>query len=91
MLASWTGDVVGAISVFTIVLNVGYDSKSSPSDAPSAILISTKSNTDLSNFDNEFTQEAPLLTPIDRLFLMNLDQSEFEGFTFTNPEYQQYF
>jgi len=37
--------------------------------------------------DTEFTHEAPKLTPVDRLFLMNLDQSEFEGFTFLNPEY----
>ncbi|CAD5222726.1 unnamed protein product [Bursaphelenchus xylophilus] len=42
---------------------------------------------DVSNFDAEFTHEAPKLTPVDRLFLMNLDQSEFEGFTYVNPDY----
>ncbi|VDN56240.1 unnamed protein product [Dracunculus medinensis] len=48
-----------------------------------------KSPSDVSHFDTEFTQEAPHLTPIDRLFLMNLDQNEFEGFSFTNPDYVQ--
>uniref|UniRef100_A0AAF5DKF9 Protein kinase C n=2 Tax=Strongyloides stercoralis TaxID=6248 RepID=A0AAF5DKF9_STRER len=42
---------------------------------------------DVSNFDTEFTHEKPKLTPVDRLFLMNLDQTEFEGFTFINPDY----
>ncbi|TMS37197.1 hypothetical protein L596_004176 [Steinernema carpocapsae] len=49
-----------------------------------------KSADDVSNFDSEFTREAPKLTPIDRLFLMNLDQTEFEGFSFINPEYVQH-
>ncbi|VDK47042.1 unnamed protein product [Anisakis simplex] len=49
-----------------------------------------KSATDVSNFDSEFTHEVPKLTPIDRLFLMNLDQTEFEGFSFINPEYLQH-
>ncbi|VDN00750.1 unnamed protein product [Thelazia callipaeda] len=49
-----------------------------------------KSRTDLSNFDGEFTQEPPVLTPIDRLFLINIDQSEFDGFTFVNPKYLRY-
>lgn len=46
-----------------------------------------KSADDVSNFDSEFTHEVPKLTPIDRLFLMNLDQTEFEGFSYVNPEY----
>ncbi|VDL70304.1 unnamed protein product [Nippostrongylus brasiliensis] len=48
-----------------------------------------KSDSDVSNFDSEFTHEVPKLTPIDRLFLMNLDQNEFEGFSYVNPEYVQ--
>ncbi|KHN76073.1 Calcium-dependent protein kinase C [Toxocara canis] len=50
----------------------------------------SKSADDVSNFDSEFTHEVPKLTPIDRLFLMNLDQTEFEGFSFINPEYLQH-
>ncbi|CAD6190553.1 unnamed protein product [Caenorhabditis auriculariae] len=52
-------------------------------------IASQKSADDVSNFDAEFTHEVPRLTPIDRLFLMNLDQTEFEGFSFVNPEYVQ--
>uniref|UniRef100_A0A914C910 Protein kinase C n=1 Tax=Acrobeloides nanus TaxID=290746 RepID=A0A914C910_9BILA len=48
-----------------------------------------KAPKDVSNFDCEFTHEPPKLTPVDRLFLMNLDQAEFEGFTYINPEYNQ--
>ena len=42
---------------------------------------------DTSNFDSEFTSEAPDLTPTDKLFIMNLDQNEFDGFSFVNPEF----
>lgn len=46
-----------------------------------------KSLTDLSNFDSEFTKEALVTTPTDKLFLMNLDQNTFAGFSFVNPEF----
>lgn len=46
-----------------------------------------KSRKDVSNFDREFTSEAPKLTPTDKLFIMNLDQTEFAGFSFVNPEF----
>jgi len=42
---------------------------------------------DVSNFDREFTSEAPKLTPTDKLFIMNLDQTEFAGFSYVNPEF----
>lgn len=42
---------------------------------------------DTSNFDREFTSEAPCLSPTDKLFIMNLNQHEFEGFSFVNPEF----
>ncbi|ETN71120.1 protein kinase domain protein [Necator americanus] len=48
-----------------------------------------KSSDDVSNFDSDFTHEIPKLTPIDRLFLMNLDRTEFDGFSYVNPEYIQ--
>ncbi|XP_029634366.1 calcium-dependent protein kinase C isoform X3 [Octopus sinensis] len=46
-----------------------------------------KSKKDVSNFDREFTSEAPKLTPTDKLFIMNLDQTEFAGFSYINPEF----
>ena len=46
-----------------------------------------KGRKDVSNFDREFTSEAPNLSPTDKLFLMNLDQTEFEGFSYVNPEF----
>lgn len=30
------------------------------------------------------------MTPIDKLFMMNLEQNEFAGFSFINPEYIQH-
>uniref|UniRef100_A0A183SS93 Non-specific serine/threonine protein kinase n=1 Tax=Schistocephalus solidus TaxID=70667 RepID=A0A183SS93_SCHSO len=42
---------------------------------------------DFSNFDSEFTKEPVRLTPTDKLFIMNLDQTEFPGFSFVNPEF----
>ncbi|CAK9299865.1 unnamed protein product, partial [Gordionus sp. m RMFG-2023] len=45
---------------------------------------------DISNFDPDFTKEEPKLTPTDKLFIMNLDQTEFAGFTYLNPEFVQH-
>ena len=45
---------------------------------------------DVSNFDPSFTEEATALTPPDKLFMMNLDQNEFSGFSFLNPEFIQH-
>ncbi|XP_032402461.1 tripeptidyl-peptidase 1-like [Xiphophorus hellerii] len=47
----------------------------------------TKSRSDVGNFDKEFTKMAVELTPTDKLFIMNLDQNEFQGFSYTNPEF----
>uniref|UniRef100_A0A3P8T168 AGC-kinase C-terminal domain-containing protein n=1 Tax=Amphiprion percula TaxID=161767 RepID=A0A3P8T168_AMPPE len=46
-----------------------------------------KNRRDTCNFDKEFTKMATDLTPTDKLVIMNLDQDEFLGFSFTNPEY----
>ncbi|XP_055337320.1 calcium-dependent protein kinase C-like isoform X2 [Paramacrobiotus metropolitanus] len=52
-----------------------------------------KNRLDVSNFDKEFTNDPPELTPMtkeQRFFMMNLDQTEFQGFSFLNPEYIQH-
>lgn len=45
---------------------------------------------DVSNFDKQFTSEKVELTPTDKLFMMNLDQTEFMGFSYLNPEFVQH-
>lgn len=46
-----------------------------------------KNRRDTCNFDKEFTKMATDLTPTDKLVIMNLDQDDFMGFSYTNPEY----
>lgn len=46
-----------------------------------------KDKRDTCNFDKEFTRQPVELTPTDKLFIMNLDQNEFVGFSYTNPEF----
>ncbi|XP_037031649.1 protein kinase C, brain isozyme isoform X1 [Bradysia coprophila] len=46
-----------------------------------------KHRKDVSNFDRQFTSEKTDLTPTDKLFMMNLDQTEFNGFSYLNPEF----
>lgn len=41
----------------------------------------------MSNFDNVFTKEEMKNTPTDKLLLMNLDQDEFAGFSYVNPQF----
>ena len=45
---------------------------------------------DVGNFDRQFTSEKIDLTPTDKLFMMNLDQNDFAGFSFLNPEFVQH-
>ncbi|XP_055854774.1 protein kinase C, eye isozyme [Episyrphus balteatus] len=46
-----------------------------------------KHRKDISNFDKEFTEEKTDLTPTDKLFMMNMEQNEFIGFSYLNPEF----
>lgn len=56
-------------------------------NSPSLSFPGQKSRRDVGNFDKEFTKMAVELTPTDKLFIMNLDQNEFQGFSYTNPEF----
>jgi len=49
-----------------------------------------KHRKDVSNFDKQFTGDKLDLTPTDKLFMMNLDQNDFLGFSFLNPEFVQH-
>lgn len=57
---------------------------------PLLFRVEQKHRKDVSNFDKQFTSEKLDLTPTDKLFMMNLDQNEFFGFSFLNPEFVQH-
>jgi hypothetical protein len=47
-----------------------------------------KSANDTSNFDDDFTQEKPVLTPIqDKTLLASIDPEVFSNFSYTNPNF----
>ncbi|XP_063222586.1 protein kinase C isoform X2 [Bacillus rossius redtenbacheri] len=46
-----------------------------------------KSKKDALNFDAEFTKEEPVLTPINADVVRSINQEEFKGFSFVNPDY----
>ena len=49
-----------------------------------------KSKTDANNFDKDFTSEEPTLTPIDQAVVRAINQEEFRGFSFVNPDYGKF-
>lgn len=49
-----------------------------------------KSKTDSTNFDKDFTSEEPVLTPIDNAVVRAINQEEFRGFSFVNPDYGKF-
>ncbi len=40
----------------------------------------------MNNFDPDFTQEDPTLTPIDESIIPSINQDEFRDFSFTSPD-----
>ncbi|XP_018907976.1 protein kinase C isoform X1 [Bemisia tabaci] len=46
-----------------------------------------KSKKDVLNFDSEFTKEEPTLTPVKQEVLISINQDEFRGFSFVNPDF----
>ncbi|XP_037950988.1 protein kinase C, eye isozyme-like [Teleopsis dalmanni] len=56
-------------------------------DMEPPIIPIVKHRKDLRHFDKSFTVEKPELTPTDKLFMMNLDQNDFIGFSYMNPEF----
>lgn len=51
-----------------------------------AVCGAQKTPEDVNNFDPDFTQEEPNLTPIDEPFIPPINQEEFLNFSFTSPE-----
>ncbi|XP_021265201.1 protein kinase C delta type isoform X2 [Numida meleagris] len=48
-----------------------------------------KSASDYNNFDREFLNEKPKLSYSDKNLIDSMDQSVFNGFSFTNPKFEQ--
>lgn len=40
---------------------------------------------DVQYFDTTFTKEVARLTPVDKAILQSMDQTQFDGFSYTNP------
>lgn len=51
------------------------------------ILSLQKSKKDALNFDAEFTKEEPVLTPVNADVVRAINQEEFRGFSFVNPDF----
>uniref|UniRef100_T1KNI4 Protein kinase C n=1 Tax=Tetranychus urticae TaxID=32264 RepID=T1KNI4_TETUR len=46
-----------------------------------------KTKRDVNNFDQDFTKEEPVLTPVNPEVLRNINQEEFKGFSFVNDDF----
>ncbi|XP_053964307.1 protein kinase C, eye isozyme-like [Anastrepha ludens] len=66
--------------------NIDWDKVEAKEMEP-PIVPKIKHRKDISNFDKAFIGEKTDLTPTDKLFMMNLDQSDFIGFSYMNPEF----
>ena len=56
-------------------------------DTQFLLVYQQKSKRSFDNFDPEFTDEAARLTPCDKSFIANINQNDFHGFSFVNPEF----
>lgn len=45
-----------------------------------------ESKRDVQNFDADFTESAPELSPVDEATLARIDQKQFNKFPYTNPD-----
>ncbi|XP_054737930.1 protein kinase C, eye isozyme-like [Anastrepha obliqua] len=66
--------------------NIDWDKVEAKEMEP-PIVPKIKHRKDISNFDKAFVGEKTYLTPTDKLFMMNLDQSDSIGFSYMNPEF----
>ena len=49
-------------------------------------LLSQKTKRDVNNFDQDFTREDPVLTPVDNTIIKQINQDEFKGFSYFGEE-----
>ncbi|RDD47363.1 Protein kinase C [Trichoplax sp. H2] len=54
------------------------------------VIPNVKNRYDCSNFDEEFVNEKPILTPTGDSTLDSIDQQEFQGFSFVNRAWNEY-
>nr|CAD7257422.1 unnamed protein product [Timema shepardi] len=76
-----------------IVIGSGYGPKGLGFDSQrvqiiwEAVGLRRKSKKDVLNFDTEFTKEEPVLTPVNADVVRSINQEEFKGFSFVNPDF----
>lgn len=49
-----------------------------------------KTKRDVNNFDQDFTREEPVLTPVDDAIIKQINQDEFKGFSYFGEESLSY-
>lgn len=49
-------------------------------------LVLQKTKRDVNNFDQDFTREDPVLTPVDDAIIKQINQDEFKGFSYFGEE-----
>nr|XP_006007552.1 PREDICTED: protein kinase C epsilon type [Latimeria chalumnae] len=45
-----------------------------------------KTKRDVNNFDQDFTRESPVLTPVDDAIMKQINQEEFKGFSYFSEQ-----